>query len=175
MANQKEPLICHEVPVRPWQNVATNLFSWNTDNYVVVVDYYSRFYEVERLQSTTTTSVIKKIKGVFVRHGIPGNFISDTAHSIHRSLLISHKPADLKMQLRVHAITNPTVLQRSMYRSASSCSQRKKGCHERSYHKSVGISQHPYRWYWITGTVDHEPQITFNYASNTSTVDAKSH
>ena len=38
---QREPLMPHDVPDGPWQNVATDLFQWNDRNYVLVVDYYS--------------------------------------------------------------------------------------------------------------------------------------
>ena len=38
-AQQKEPLRPHDIPVRPWQMVATDMFVWNNTNYVLVVDY----------------------------------------------------------------------------------------------------------------------------------------
>ncbi len=76
-ANAKEPMIPHEVPDRPWQVIATDLFLLDGETYVVVVDYYSRYFEIERLQSTTSTSLIRKTKAVFSRHGIPEKVISD--------------------------------------------------------------------------------------------------
>ena len=44
----KEPLLAHEIPQRPWNKVATDLFSINSDNFVVIVDYCSNFVEVEQ-------------------------------------------------------------------------------------------------------------------------------
>ena len=44
-AQQKEPLRPHDIPVRPWQMVATDLFVWNNANYVLVLDYYSNYFE----------------------------------------------------------------------------------------------------------------------------------
>lgn len=52
-ANPKEPLQSHDIPERPWQVVGTYLFTWNTQNFIVIVDYYSRFFEMERLTSCT--------------------------------------------------------------------------------------------------------------------------
>ena len=76
-SNTKEPMIAHEVPDRPWQSVATDLFSMDGETYLVIVDYYSRYFEIERLQTTTSASVIRKTKAVFSRHGIPEKVISD--------------------------------------------------------------------------------------------------
>ena len=38
-SNQKEPMIPHEIPQYPWQAVATDLFTWNNNNYLVIIDY----------------------------------------------------------------------------------------------------------------------------------------
>ena len=37
-SNVKEPMIPNEIPDRPWQVVATDLFHWNDTEYVMVVD-----------------------------------------------------------------------------------------------------------------------------------------
>jgi len=76
-SNTKEPMIPHEIPQYPWQIAATDLFTWNGGNYIVVVDYYSRYWEVSSLHNTTSTSVIEKLKQFFARHGIPETLKSD--------------------------------------------------------------------------------------------------
>jgi len=76
-SNTKEPMISHKVPDRPWQVVATDLFTWNNEDFLVTVDYYSRFFELDKLGSTTSTAVIDKLKATFARHGIPETVISD--------------------------------------------------------------------------------------------------
>lgn len=73
----KEPMISHPIPERPWQVVATDLFTWNNSDYIVTVDYYSRYLEVEKINSLTSTTVIKKLKATFARHGIPQTVVSD--------------------------------------------------------------------------------------------------
>ncbi|KAL9988764.1 hypothetical protein ACROYT_G003247 [Oculina patagonica] len=37
-SNPKEPMIAHELPERPWQNVATDLFMLDNEQYLIVVD-----------------------------------------------------------------------------------------------------------------------------------------
>ena len=74
---QKEPLLCHEVPDCPWTKVATDLFQLENKDYLVTIDYFSDFFEVDCLYSTTSETVIKKLKGHFARYRIPDEIISD--------------------------------------------------------------------------------------------------
>jgi transposase InsO family protein len=70
-------MIPHEIPQYPWQIVASDLFEWNGGSYVLVVDYYSRYWEIAVLHSTTSTAVINKLRQIFARHGIPETVKSD--------------------------------------------------------------------------------------------------
>lgn len=76
-SNPKEPLTPHEIPTRPWQKVGTDLFQWDGKNYLVTVDYYSRFFEVDQLDTTTSKAIIRKLSSHFARHGIPEVVMSD--------------------------------------------------------------------------------------------------
>jgi hypothetical protein len=75
--NQKEPMIPMPIPSLPWQHVGCDLFEWNGKQYAITVDYYSRYFEVDNLASTTTSQVVTKLKGHFARHGIPAILTSD--------------------------------------------------------------------------------------------------
>lgn len=70
-------MIPHKIPTRPWQVVASDLFTWNHEEYKVTVDYYSCFFELDKLSTTTAAVVISKLKVIFMRHGIPEKFVSD--------------------------------------------------------------------------------------------------
>ena len=69
--NQKETLKCDDKQFGPWEKVGTDLFELDKKVYLLVIDYYSNFPEVVDHKSTTTTSVIKHMKSMFSRHGIP--------------------------------------------------------------------------------------------------------
>ena len=82
----REPLNTHEVPERPWATVATDIFSYKGDNFIVVVDYYSNFIEMECITSTSSKPVIQAFKMIFGRHGIPESLVSDNGQPIcHKS------------------------------------------------------------------------------------------
>ncbi len=72
-----EPLMSHEVPDRPWKKVRVDLFEVKGTSYVIVVDYFSNFWEIDRLSTTTTAAVIHKLKMHFARYGSPAVLISD--------------------------------------------------------------------------------------------------
>lgn len=75
---QKETLISHhKVPSRPWAKVGTDLFVFDNKNYLITVDYFSNFWEIDYLADTKSATVIKKMKSHFSRQGIPDSVISD--------------------------------------------------------------------------------------------------
>jgi len=76
-ANQKEPLQPSTVPDRPWQMCATELFHWNNRDHILLVDAYSKYFEVSLLPNSRSATVIDKLKGYFSRHGIPEILHSD--------------------------------------------------------------------------------------------------
>lgn len=88
-SNPKEPMIAHKLPDRSWQNVATDLFELDNEQYLIVVDYYSRYFELEGMPTTASAAVINKIKSIFSRHGIPEKVVSVPTTALnfpHRSL-----------------------------------------------------------------------------------------
>ncbi|XP_044731834.1 uncharacterized protein K02A2.6-like isoform X2 [Chrysoperla carnea] len=72
-----EILTVEPVPNRPWQIVATDLFSLNQKDYLVIADSYSGFFDFVCLKSTTTSMAINAIKRWFATFGIPDQLNSD--------------------------------------------------------------------------------------------------
>uniref|UniRef100_A0A3B5QZY7 Gypsy retrotransposon integrase-like protein 1 n=1 Tax=Xiphophorus maculatus TaxID=8083 RepID=A0A3B5QZY7_XIPMA len=73
----KEPLLPTEFPQRPWAMVGADLFQFKGKQYLMIVDYFSRFFEVAKLTTTTSEGVIEHCKSIFARHGIPERLRSD--------------------------------------------------------------------------------------------------
>ncbi|CAB3986500.1 Transposon Tf2-9 poly [Paramuricea clavata] len=78
----------------------------NGEKLLVVIDAYSRYPEVEVMQSTTTTVVISKLQRIFARHGYPEELITDNgppfnavefteylaAHGVHHRRITPYWP-----------------------------------------------------------------------------------
>ena len=52
-------------------------FEINNKTYLLLVDYYSDFIEIDNLTNTTSERIIESCKSQFVRHGIPVQLITD--------------------------------------------------------------------------------------------------
>ncbi|XP_053374361.1 uncharacterized protein K02A2.6-like [Mercenaria mercenaria] len=61
-SNHREPLILTEVPDYPWQFIGTDLFTWENKSYLIVVDYYSRYFEVKEIPDMKSHIIINRMK-----------------------------------------------------------------------------------------------------------------
>lgn len=73
----KETLRSHPPTDRPWEKISADLFTLNGKEYLVVCDYFSNFIEVNYLEDTKSSTVIRKLKGHFARYGIPDCMVTD--------------------------------------------------------------------------------------------------
>ena len=74
----------HDIPSRPWQKVGSDLFELQNGHFLVCVDYYSDFIEVDKIYDKKGKSVISKLKSQFARHGIPNQLVSDSGPPCNR-------------------------------------------------------------------------------------------
>lgn len=66
-----------KIPNRPWAEVGTDLFHFDNNEYLITVDYFSNFWEIDYFQDTISSTIIKRLNANFARHGIPDTCISD--------------------------------------------------------------------------------------------------
>jgi len=67
------------IPDGPWQHLAADILGpLPNGQYVFVVDYYSRYFEVRLLKSVTSTKVIHCLEDIFASHGLPLSLKTDT-------------------------------------------------------------------------------------------------
>ena len=76
-SNQREPLLPHDTPQRPWAKVGSDLFEIGGQTFMVLVDYYSGFFEIDSLKQTKSENIIRCCKAQFARYGIPDTLITD--------------------------------------------------------------------------------------------------
>ena len=67
----------HEVPTVPWSKVATDIFHYESQLYLLIVDYTSRFPIVRRLKSMSAQNITEHFKSIFSEYGWPDTLVSD--------------------------------------------------------------------------------------------------
>ncbi|XP_055309417.1 uncharacterized protein K02A2.6-like [Sitodiplosis mosellana] len=94
-----EPLRRTELPSAPWQHLAIDFLGpLPSGHYIfVVIDYYSRFKEVEIMTKIDSSETIKRLERIFARFGLPISIHADNGRQ-----LVSE---EFKQYCRVNNIT----------------------------------------------------------------------
>lgn len=66
---QKEPFHLQCIPDIPWSPVAKDIFEWNGQHYVALVNSYSGWFEIDFPCDLFSITVITKLKRHFSVHG----------------------------------------------------------------------------------------------------------
>ena len=76
-SKQIGPGLGKEVPTKPLAKLATDIFTFDSHNYLLVVDYMSRFPVICQLTSMTAKVVTEHLKAIFSELGVPDVLVSD--------------------------------------------------------------------------------------------------
>ena len=66
-----------EIPINPWTKLATDIFPFEGESYLLLVDYTSQFPIVCKLNSMTAQHVINHFKPIFSEYGWLDTLVSD--------------------------------------------------------------------------------------------------
>ena len=75
--NSKEPMKSQPIPQYPWQFVSQDLCMFESHTYLVTVDHYSDFIEVDEVENTLSSTTVAKTEAHIARHGVPEAILSD--------------------------------------------------------------------------------------------------
>ena len=67
----------HEPTDRPREKVPVDICNLDNKDYLITVDYFSNFLEIDSLRDTKASTCVRKLKSHFARNGIPDVVISD--------------------------------------------------------------------------------------------------
>ena len=95
------PVKSTPLPSSPWKHLAADLLGPlpTGESLLVTVDYYSRYFEVDILHSTTSKVIISRLRTQFAWHGIPHSlrtdngpqFVSDEFRQFLSEMGIQHR------------------------------------------------------------------------------------
>ena len=67
-----------EWPSSPWQRIHIDFAGpFLGCMFLIVVDAHSRWLEIEKMDTTTSTKTIEKLQSLFARYGVPSQLVSD--------------------------------------------------------------------------------------------------
>ena len=67
----------YAIPTHPWQMVGQDLFTLDSQNYLITVDYFSDYWELNILPDTSSETIVMHTKTQFARFGIPETVLTD--------------------------------------------------------------------------------------------------
>lgn len=104
--NHPEPMKRTTLPPGPWQDLAIDFMGPLPSGHslLVIVDYYSRFYEVEIMKKTTAQKTIERLKPIFARFGLPLSIRSDNGPQFQSDEFFKDFCAQNKIE---HLFTTP--------------------------------------------------------------------
>ena len=76
----KQPLqmsLGQEIPIHPWTKLATDIFHFEGESYLLLVDYTSQFPILHKLNSMTAQHAINHFKLIFSEYGWPDTLVFD--------------------------------------------------------------------------------------------------
>ena len=93
-----------------WHTLGSDIFYWNNANYLVVVDYYSKFPVVKKLSNIQSSAVVAQLKSVFEEHGIPSKLVTDNGSQYSSAAFQEFsRNTDLSMFHQARSVPSPMV------------------------------------------------------------------
>ena len=91
-SQQQQPMRTHEIPNFPFPYISMDVFFTEYQNkknkFLVTVDHYSDYFELDALPDMSAESVIKACEKNFIRHGIPLRARGDNATNFENKLML---------------------------------------------------------------------------------------
>ena len=72
----------HEIPVCPWSKLASNIFYFEGDGYLLLVGYTSHFPINRKLSSMIGKAIAHLMQSIFSEYGWPDTLVTEMNHAI---------------------------------------------------------------------------------------------
>ena len=76
-AQPKMPIQQPDLPTRAWSKLGTDIFEYKGSQFFMIVDYYSRFPVIRRLDNIRATTISSKFTAVLLEYGLPEVIVAD--------------------------------------------------------------------------------------------------
>ena len=76
-AQPKMPIQQPDLPTRAWSKLGTDIFEYKGSQFLIIVDYYSRFPVIRRLDNIRANTISNKFTAVLLEYGLPDEIVAD--------------------------------------------------------------------------------------------------
>ena len=76
-AQPKLQILQPDLPTRPWENLSTDIFEFNGENYLMVIDYFSSFPVIRLVNNMTSHTVCNHCTSILAEYGLPATIMAD--------------------------------------------------------------------------------------------------
>ena len=116
--NKPEPLCQTVFPERPWQVVETDLFYSKSVDYLLVVDYFSRYVEVAALRKTRQRQRLSGHLKLFLQEmeSLRRSALTTDPHMIFKNTAILQENGVFRLHQVTPGMSSQMVRQRELYR-----------------------------------------------------------
>ncbi|XP_062621595.1 uncharacterized protein K02A2.6-like [Saccostrea cucullata] len=78
-SNQRAPVTMTDLPTGPWKKLGMDLCGPfpTGEQVLVIVDYYTRYPEIEIMKSVTSKAIIRRLVRIFATYGLPEEIVTD--------------------------------------------------------------------------------------------------
>ena len=124
----------HEIPVFPWSKLASDIFYFEGDSYLLIVDYTSIFPIIQKLSSMAGKVIAHHMQAMFAKYRWPNTLVTDKG-----PCYTSKEFQMLMKSMSVHHITSSPH-----YPQSNGLAQKFVGIIKNLFHKAKKEGQTPY-------------------------------
>ena len=124
----------HEIPAHPWSKLASNIFYFEGDSYLLIVDYTSQFPIIRKLSSMTSKAIAPHMQAIFAKYRWPNTLVRD-----NRLCYTSNEFQMLRQSMSVNHITSSPH-----YPKSNGLAEKFVGIIKNLFHKAKEEGQSPY-------------------------------
>ena len=124
----------HEIPVPPWSKLASDIFHFEGDSYLLIVDYTSQFPIIRKLHSMTGKVITHHMQAIFAEYGWPNTLVT-----VNRPCYTSKEFQMLMQSMSVNHITSSPH-----YPKSNGLAEKFVGIIKNLFHKAKEEGQSPY-------------------------------
>ena len=124
----------HEIPIHPWSKLASDIFYFEGDSYLLIVDYTSQFPITRKLSSMTGKAIAHHMQAIFAKYRWSNTLVTDNG------CCYTSKEFQMLMEsLSVNHITSSPH-----YPESNGLVEKFVGIIKSLFHKAKGEGQSPY-------------------------------